>query len=757
MLRSICMLAAWVSSAFGGLMLGSWFMSSRSVSLAQGIPLFVSCGFFLIGLAFFCFAYHRARLTHFLGVVTMVAGVFTFMLGVLNFLPIATGTPFYSLIQGDSSSALGFIRLTSGVSAYLMGIWFTKFPVSKDTATRVTLGLIIGSLLFGIGVFSITQQYLWIPLLGGVSYLSASVVALGQMCLGGLLLSISYRDHVHLFSRALWAWLLMPLGIVLLMGTLVMSHFLQKQQEDRVAGDMRSAGNQLEAILNTFLNERILFMQRFAHRLEDDFARMSSGGIQEDGVRMFMATHPDLVRIRWIYLDGKNIWTLVPMPLSPEIKEGEDVALVYLAQQDLSNAMNNSQSVSIMQTNRGFSLVSPVRRDGKIVSVLIFDFNASTFLNELPKPVLPEGYSIQIRDKKGNLLFPTFEPYTSSDAIPLGSKSYRMSLQGLLFNLEMAPLPTNFSYQIFFLPWLVLLAGSTISLLLIWAYWLAQTTQLAQKEAMQTNVALKDENVRRSLVEHELRKTQDELEVKIVERTEQLTRSNQELEQFTFIASHDLQEPVRKVANYLDLLVIHSKDKLPAEAQRDVDRILKSVLHMKQLLSELMGLLRVRHDNAPFEEVNLSDEMHTVLSGLDNIEGIHVKVDPLPMVLGNKLRLRQLFHNLVSNAVKFRGKEAPAILVSAHQENDEWVISIRDNGIGIEPEHKGRIFEIFQRLNPRGYPGSGMGLAICKRIIESHGGKIWVESAPGYGSTFKFTLPVHKEVSVPNHDEIIVG
>jgi light-regulated signal transduction histidine kinase (bacteriophytochrome) len=258
-------------------------------------------------------------------------------------------------------------------------------------------------------------------------------------------------------------------------------------------------------------------------------------------------------------------------------------------------------------------------------------------------------------------------------------------------------------------------------------------------------------------VEQQLRKTQDELENKITLRTEQHTRSNQELEQFAFIASHDLQEPVRKVANYLDLLIIHAKETLNAEAQRDIDRIMKSVVHMKSLLSELMGLLRVRHDNAPFESVNLSDEIHHVLSGLDNVEGIEVKVDPLPKVTGNRLRLRQLFHNLVSNAVKFRGKESPTILVSAHQEGEEWIISIRDNGIGIDPEHKSRIFEIFQRLNPRGYPGTGMGLAICKRIIESHGGRIWVESAPGYGSTFKFTLPVQKEVAVERHDEITIG
>jgi signal transduction histidine kinase len=752
--RSICLLAGWASALLGALVVASWAFSYNAVPFMRSVPAFVASGYFLTGLSFFSFAFERVRMTRFLGGATLAAGVVSFALGVLSFMPVTVSMPFSVLVASDNPSVVGFVRLTSGISFMLVGVWFVQFSSMKSTSSRVTLGLTLGSLLFGIGFFAITQQYLWVPVLGGGWYISTALVAIGQVTLGALLMSISYRDHIRLFTRSLWSWLLMPLGIMLLMGTLLMSYFLQRQQGNRIASDMHGAGNQLEAILNVFLTDRITFMQRFAHDLENHFDAFSSGRLDEDDIRMFVGSHPDLVRVRWIYLDGKNIWTLVPAPINVQFDKDQDGAMVFLSKQP--NLGANSTGVSILQGSREFSLVTPIQRHGRAVSVLIFDFDSATFIHALPAAALPEGYSIRIQDNHNNLLYST--PGQNTQNAPLsGSSNYQMNLQGLQFNLEMAPLPTNFSHQLFFLPWLVLIAGSTISLLLIWAYWLAQTTQIAKKESEMTNVALEAENSRRSVIEKELRVAQDELEIKIAERTEQLTRSNQELEQFTFIASHDLQEPVRKVANYLDLLVIHTAGKLTPEAQRDVDRILKSVVHMKQLLSELMGLLRVRHDNAPFESVNLSDEVHAVLSGLDNIEGMHVKVDPLPVVIGNRLRLRQLFHNLISNAVKFRGKELPTVLISAYRENDAWIISVRDNGIGIEPEHKNRVFEIFQRLNPRGYPGSGMGLAICKRIVESHGGKIWVESAHGYGSTFKFTLPIHKEVAIQNHDEINVG
>lgn len=294
-------------------------------------------------------------------------------------------------------------------------------------------------------------------------------------------------------------------------------------------------------------------------------------------------------------------------------------------------------------------------------------------------------------------------------------------------------------------PWVVLGAGSLISALLVWTYWLVQRTAVSARELIDKNEALNEEIHERANIENELRRIQDQLEIKIAERTELLTRSNQELEQYAFISSHDLQEPVRKVANYLDLLLIHSEGDLSPEARKDIERIMKAVQQMKTLLSELMELMRVRNSNVAFESVNLSEEVHHVLSGINNIEEVSVFIDSLPVVMGDRLRLRQVFHNLISNAVKFRAADKPTVHLSAHQNGPEWTISIRDNGIGIEPEQKNRIFEIFQRLRPRQYPGAGIGLSICKKIVESYGGKLWVESAPGYGSTFKFTLPSARE------------
>jgi len=227
--------------------------------------------------------------------------------------------------------------------------------------------------------------------------------------------------------------------------------------------------------------------------------------------------------------------------------------------------------------------------------------------------------------------------------------------------------------------------------------------------------------------------------------TNELKRSNTELEQLAYVASHDLQEPLRMVASYTQLLAKRYKGKLDTDADEFIAFAVDGAVRMQSLINDLLSYSRVGTKGKPFEPTDCSVVLGRALNNLKiaiEESGAQITNDPLPTVEGDAGQLMQVFQNLIGNAVKFRNEKAPRVHVSAQRKEHEWVFSVQDNGIGIAPEDGQRIFLIFQRLHGRGeYPGTGIGLAVCKRIVERHGGRIWVESKPGNGSTFYFTLP----------------
>ena len=234
------------------------------------------------------------------------------------------------------------------------------------------------------------------------------------------------------------------------------------------------------------------------------------------------------------------------------------------------------------------------------------------------------------------------------------------------------------------------------------------------------------------------------LEKGLEDKNEQLERSNKELEQFAYVASHDLQEPLRMVASYTELLEERYKGKLDEKADKYIGYAVEGAKRMQRLINDLLVLSRVNTRGKPFAPVDCNDLLEKILHGLRRIideKQARIEVGPLPTVTGDEGQLFQLFQNLIINGVKFHGTEKPMVKISAKHDNSEWIFSIRDNGIGIDPEFFDRIFVIFQRLHERGaYQGTGIGLSIAKKIVERHAGRIWVESEPGTGSAFYFSL-----------------
>ena len=227
---------------------------------------------------------------------------------------------------------------------------------------------------------------------------------------------------------------------------------------------------------------------------------------------------------------------------------------------------------------------------------------------------------------------------------------------------------------------------------------------------------------------------------------EELARSNRDLEQFAYVASHDLQEPLRMVATYTQLLAERYLGKLDENADKYIHYAVDGALRMQTLVKDLLAFSRVGRMQQTPREIDCNVVVRSVIVNLQAAiqeSGARISSRGLPTLLADQSELLQLFQNLIGNAIKFRGTKPPEIRITAEKKKKEWQFTVADNGIGIAPQHADDVFVIFKRLHTREeYPGSGIGLAICKKIVEHNHGRIWVESQPGQGSAFRFTWPV---------------
>jgi PAS domain S-box-containing protein len=280
-----------------------------------------------------------------------------------------------------------------------------------------------------------------------------------------------------------------------------------------------------------------------------------------------------------------------------------------------------------------------------------------------------------------------------------------------------------------------------------------ETTEL-HRQVVAVNEAL----VRAAVRQHELTEAAEQsnarlqaeisertqLESELAQRATKLERLNDELQQFAYVVSHDLREPLRAITSFTQLLTEHFPGNVDAQAAKSIAFVVEGAQRMQALIADLHAYTRVSGQVQEFTAVDSAAVLMQVLEDLrlaiDDKAAV-VTADPLPTVHGDANQLRLVFQNLLGNALKFSG-ERPRIHVEARHEGAQWVFAVQDNGIGLDPQHAERIFQVFQRLHTRSeYPGTGIGLAICKKIIERHEGRIWVESAPGQGATFYFTLP----------------
>jgi signal transduction histidine kinase len=258
--------------------------------------------------------------------------------------------------------------------------------------------------------------------------------------------------------------------------------------------------------------------------------------------------------------------------------------------------------------------------------------------------------------------------------------------------------------------------------------------------------------IRGALEEQRLREERKRAQDELAEKMNELARSNQELEQFAYVASHDLQEPLRMVAAYTELLAERYRGKLDAQADKYIHYAVDGARRMQTLIQDLLAFSRVGRQQVEFAAVNFEQVVDLAIANLQAAiadSKAVIKRQGLPTLTAAPSLMVQVFQNLISNAIKFRGSSAPCVEIRADKAFGGWTFSVADNGIGIAPEYSEEVFVIFKRLHTREeYTGTGIGLALCRKIVERHGGKIRMTSEPGRGSTFRFTLPDHIPASV---------
>jgi signal transduction histidine kinase len=240
------------------------------------------------------------------------------------------------------------------------------------------------------------------------------------------------------------------------------------------------------------------------------------------------------------------------------------------------------------------------------------------------------------------------------------------------------------------------------------------------------------------------------LNIQLEQRSSELERNVQELEKFAYVASHDLQEPLRTITSYIQLLQKKYKGEFDSEAGEFMEFIVSGSRRMKMLINDLLEYSRINRKESPLELVNFNFVMNEVMQNLHNTiknSKAVINFENLPVIKSRRIQMIQLFQNLIANSIKFRSEKDPVITISATKTDDAYLFSVADNGIGIKPEYSAKIFEIFQRLHSmQHYPGTGIGLAICMKIVQRLGGEIWCESEPGKGAVFYFTIKDPQEI-----------
>lgn len=553
---------------------------------------------------------------------------------------------------------------------------------------------------------------------------------------------------------------LMPFiaGVIAVVVSLVLWQALSSMEQAHLEKRVQMKAEALADDIGSRMEARVLALVRMARRWES--RGMPTRDEWESDAELYAAHYAGYQAIAWVDPSLHVRW-LVPRKGNEEAVDRylgfEPTRLSVFESARTRREAVLSGPIDLVTGGKGFLAVVPILGVEDTEGFIVGAFKGEDLLEDiLPAETRAGGYLITVLN--GDTVLYS----TGSGAMPQKAWAEKgVDLYGRRWSLRVRPSDELLADERSSLPEIILLMGIITGLAFAATIHFARSAREREAEVKETNLELRNENDKRRRAEEaserharELETANVELEREVVVRkraeeaaernASELKRSNEELEQFAYVASHDLQEPLRIVAGYVQLLERRYKGKLDADADEFIDYAVDGAKRMQVLIRDLLTYSRVgRHET--YSRVDCGKVLdHTLESLKASVDesGAVVTRGLLPEITADAAQVEHLFLNLLSNAIKYRGEEPPRVHVSAEREPRGWRFSVSDNGIGIDPKHGERIFVIFQRLHGKGeYHGTGMGLAICRKVVENHGGRIWVEPRNGGGSVFHFTIP----------------
>lgn len=703
---------------------------------------FAGAGFYAAGTQRSLLAFISGSSLVFIGLITLSEYLFGLDLGLDQAFMVDTEVRVPFPGRMTLASAVSFIL--SGLSIVLMSqeirwTWTRGlFPLIDLVGLMGTILIVIGAttiLLFLTGMY---VPYGW----GKFSHSMAVSSAVGLVVLGtGIGSWAWHRSRATTISEIRWLPFFVQAGGITL--TLLLWQALLVQEHRGIEATISRTMAHMKSEISSRMESRILALSRMAARS----ARMDHP-VQEEwaaDAEMIVLDFPGFQAIAWIDSSLKVRW-IAPMAGNEMLLEttlmADSVRRALFERVRDTRMPSISRTMDLAQGGKGFVVYVPIFRGGNFAGVIAGGFRAETLFIALLHGIAP-GYSLVVMaaDEELYRRLPA-EPALEAE----WGQQATAEFVGTRWYVRVWPQAATLAAYKSLLPAWALGSGLLATVLISMVIALAQESRRSARLEKIANRELVRENAKREEAEMEVRVLNAKLEQRVKERTTALARANADLRQLAYVSAHDLREPVRMVSTYTQLLARRYQGKLDAEADQFINYTIEGSSRMHMLLIDLLDYLQIDQTEVDKSETNCEEILENALSGLQSTitaTAALVTHDPLPTVHSNAMQLTRVFHNLLENALLFRLSPPPRVHVWADRRDDVWLFAVRDNGIGIEPKYAKQIFHMFERLHTQAeYPGTGMGLTLCQKIVERLGGEIWVESQIGQGATFYFTIPL---------------